>query len=32
MLTQYMTNLLQKRYAIIKIYAENGGWQKILGS
>ena len=32
MLTQYMTNLLQKRNAIIKIYAENGGWQKILGS
>jgi ligand-binding SRPBCC domain-containing protein len=31
-LTQYMTNLLKKRNAIIKAYAENGDWQKILGT
>lgn len=30
-LTQYMTNLLKKRNLIIKAYAENGDWQKILG-
>lgn len=29
-LTQYMTNLLVKRNAIIKTYAENCEWQKLL--
>ena len=29
-LKRYMTNLLVKRNAIIKAYADNGAWQKIL--